>query len=171
MKRNLNHCLAPRARPRQRAGGPGHCAKNMKSFTLGFPPHGEPVAPYSADTKIPDMIRDEVIRRYEAEYPGGYILAFFDSGANIAGFYTRTKEVWVELDAIDEVVLYPTKPAKGSGFLVVGTGDANSGWPNDFLLSSTHYTERLHEWTRVRVERFAALISKPFREAIAGADC
>jgi len=143
----------------------------MESFTLGFPPDGQSVDPYSADTKIPDTIRDEVSRRYEAEYPGGYVLAFSDSGTGIAGFYTRTKEIWVELDAVDEVVLYPIKPAKGSGFLVVGSGDTIPGWPDEFFLSSSRYTARLHAWISVRSERFAALIGKPFREAMAGSDC
>ncbi|MBK1884627.1 hypothetical protein JIN85_19580 [Luteolibacter pohnpeiensis] len=143
----------------------------MKSFTLGFPPDGQSVDPYSGDSKIPESIRDEVIRRYEAEYPGGYVLAFVDHAAGIAGFYTRTKENWQALNDIYEVVLYPTKPEKDSGFLVVGSQDTTPGWPNNFFLSSSRYTDRLHEWVRIRSERFAGLIGRPFREAMAGSDC
>jgi hypothetical protein len=143
----------------------------MDSFTIGFPPDGQSVDPSSGGPRIPDAIREEVIRRYEAEYPGGYVLAFVDFDAGVAGFYTRTKGNWVKLDSIEEVVLYPTKPAKGSGFLVVGSQDTNPGWPDEFFLSSSRYTEALHDWIRVRAERFADLIGKPFREAMAGSDC
>lgn len=143
----------------------------MESFALGFPPDGQSVDPYRSDSRIPDSIREEVIRRYEAEYPTGYVLAFWEPDAQIFGFYTRTKETWKNLDAIDEIVLFPIKPAKGPGFIIVGSEDTNPGWPDDFFLGSSRYTESLHEWIRSRSERLAAMIGKPFREAPAGADC
>lgn len=143
----------------------------MESFTLGFPPDGQSVDPCGTDRAIPASIRDEVVRRYEAEYPGGYVLAFSDDEAGIAGFYTRTKETWKELDTIGEIVLYPTKPAKGLGFLIVGAGETNPEWPSDFFLNSSRYTKALHEWIRLRAERFATLTGKPFREAAADYDC
>lgn len=143
----------------------------MNSFAFGFPPDGHSVDPCRSDARIPNSIREEVIRRYEAEYPNGYILAFWDSETQIFGFYTRTKEIWKKLDSIDEIVLFPIKPSKGLGFLIVGSVDTNPGWPEDFLLSSSRYTEPLHAWIRSRAERLAALIGKPFREAPTGADC
>ena len=144
------------------------CLK-METFTLGFPPEGHSVDPPSVTKRLPDSIREEVIRRFDTEYPSGYVLVGADSSTNALFFYTRTQEYWESIDEIDEVVLFPTLPGKGSGWILIGRDSEGRGWPDSFL-GASRYSERLHDWMAKLGQRIAVMIDKPYREHPADCD-
>ena len=142
----------------------------METFTLGFPPDGQSVDPSrSKALPIPDSVRAEVVSRFEENYPRGYVLAFADKKSDVFGFYSRSHESWRRISETNYIGIYPTKPAKGGGYILLGYQERDGDWP-DVYLASSRFTDDVFDWMKMRAERLANIVGVPLREFPAGCD-
>ena len=144
--------------------------QKMKTFAFGLPPAGEAAALPIRSEKIPAPLRAAIARDYEAQYPGVYILAAFDPASDVLAVYDRTREAWVRRKEVKEIVLTPTSPAKGPGYIEIGWMKSGDQFPSGTIWTSA-YSEPMHAWMREKAKALAALVSCDFRETQLYADC
>lgn len=142
----------------------------MKTHAFGFPPIGECAGLPSSSVSIPDRLRESIRKEYEALYPDVYILAAYDPEADILALYDRTREIWFKRSDITEVVLTPTGPAKGPGYIEIGVSLKATTYPTGAVWTSV-YSEALHKWMRKKADALAHLIESDVRETMLYADC
>jgi hypothetical protein len=143
----------------------------MNTYIFGMPPAGEvaQLPEYGVGT-IPSPFREQLVSEYERHYPGVYIIAGIDTSKETFALYHRTRETWINVKDIKELVLTPTGPAKGPGYIEIGWQSETATWPTGFLWSVT-YSKTMHEWMRERIIALGKLIDRPCRETQVYADC
>lgn len=142
----------------------------MKTFAFGLPPPGEAAALPTHGERIPSPLREAIVEDYEAKYPGVYILSAYDPAVDILAIYHRTREAWIRGKEVKEIVLTPTGPAKGPGFIVIGWREHADQCPSGTIRTS-NYSQPMHAWMREKAKALASLVGCEFRETQLSADC
>jgi hypothetical protein len=142
----------------------------MKTLPFGYPPPGESAELSTRGAKISSSLREAIAREFEALYPGVYILAAFDPETDTLALYHRTREDCVARSRIDQIVLTPTEPAKGPGFIEIGWMNDSDPFPSGTIWTSS-YSSAMHDWMRVKAMALASLAGCRFRETQVYKDC
>lgn len=135
----------------------------MKTLVLGTPPIETVMHLPEGSPPIPSPSREIIRASFEAQSPSVYMLAAFDPPSQLFAVVTSSREVWLRGKTIREIILAPTLPAKGWGFIELGMAtkeDATIHW----MISAPTYSEAAHAWLRSKAQDLANMLNCTVRE-------
>ena len=141
----------------------------LKKYFFSSSPQDEGIAIAGPSNKIPSPLREEMSNLFAQQDSEIYLLTACDPSKDIFALYNGTEEAYFKASDAQKLVLVVAGPAKGSGYIYLCWAD-ESGLSYPCIISSSYYSQEMHQWLREYTIQLSRLLRCPWEEPPMGAD-